>query len=210
MRTIVVVNAKGGCGKTTIATNLAGCFAKRGARTALVDLDPQQSSLEWLAARPAWRPTILGVDGQKGSLHLPRSTQVAIIDSPARVHGRQLSDIVRRADLVVVPVLPSPIDIRAAGHFINSELLSLATLKGKRDRIGLVANRVRENAKIFSALQTFLRRQEVRRVSTLRDTQNYIRAAATGLSIFELAPSLVAKDLDQWRPLVRWVGREKL
>ncbi|MCG6871882.1 MAG: ParA family protein [Gammaproteobacteria bacterium] len=210
MRTIVVVNSKGGCGKTTIATNLAGHFAKRGVRTALVDLDPQQSSLEWLAARPGWRPSIHGVDGQKGSLHLPRNTQVTIIDSPARVHGRQLSDIVRRADLVVVPVLPSPIDIRAAGHFITGDLLHLGALKGKSGRIALVANRVRENAKIFSALQTFLRRQEIRHVGTLRDTQNYIRAAAMGLSIFELAPSLVARDLDQWRPLTRWVSRTKL
>ena len=207
-RTIVVVNSKGGCGKTTIATNLAGYFATRRAKTVLVDEDPQRSSMEWLEQRPDWRAKITGIEGTR-RLRYPAGTHVAIVDSPARLHGRQLSDTLRSADLILLPVLPSPIDIRAAQNFIK-ELLNLGVVRGKRARIAVVANRVRENVKIFAALQTFLRRQETKHVATLRDTQNYIRAAAQGVTLFELAPSLVAKDLDQWIPLCRWAGRKKL
>jgi len=116
MRTILVVNAKGGCGKTTIATNLASAYAVNGAKTILADFDPQQSALEWLAQRPDWRDPIIGVDASQGRVHFPADTDRVIIDSPARVHGQQLSGFVRRADSIIVPVLPSPIDIRAAAQ----------------------------------------------------------------------------------------------
>ena len=120
MRHIMVLNPKGGCGKSTIATNLASYYAaEEGKTVALVDYDPQVSSLDWLARRPANRPEIIGVEGFKdGFRHLPRSADVAIIDAPARAHGPELTDLVNHAETIIVPVLPSTIDMQAASKFL--------------------------------------------------------------------------------------------
>lgn len=206
MRTILVVNSKGGCGKSTIATNLACYYALRGLKTALVELDFQRSSLEWLAQRPDGRAPILGIDGTAQRVRYPAGTQRAVLDSPAHIRGRQVTDLVRRADRVLVPVLPSPLDIRAAAHFIGDLLLSGAVRLRDR-RLAVIANRVRENTLIYVSLQKFLRRLEIPFVATLRDSQVYIRAAAKGLGIFELPPSTVQRDFEQWRPLIRWLER---
>ena len=119
MRHIMVLNPKGGCGKSTLATNLAAYYASGGSAVALADFDPQGSSTDWLAARPATAAPVVGLEAwEDGLKNLPRSVDVVVMDPPARVHGRELTDLVRRADTIIVPVLPSGIDIRASLRFI--------------------------------------------------------------------------------------------
>jgi chromosome partitioning protein len=205
MRSIMVANPKGGCGKTTLATSLAGHYASQGARVVLADCDTQASSLAWLAARPAARPPIEGLAaGHDGPLPVPKGCEVLIIDAPAGVGGKALKQLARQAQTLVVPVLPSPIDMRAAAHFIG-ELLGSGRVERGKIQVGVVANRVREKTLIFQALARFLAALEVPYLTSLRDTQNYIRAADRGLGITELAPFLVAYDRVQWQPLLHWL-----
>jgi len=205
MRSIMVVNPKGGCGKTTLATNLAGYYASQGARVAIADYDVQRSSLGWLAARPANVPAIKGIAAsQDAVLDLPRSCNTLLIDAPAGIGGKALKQLVRQAQTLIVPVLPSPIDMRAAAQFIG-ELLALGRIERGKIRVGVVANRVRERTLIYQALTQFLGALQVPFLTSLRDTQNYIRASDRGLGITELAPFLVAYDRVQWQPLLRWL-----
>lgn len=207
MRTILVLNPKGGCGKTTIATNLASYYAVWGVKTALVDFDPQQSSLEWLQQRPANYEPIHGIAAWQGRVNYPAGTQRAIIDAPARIGAKQLEKLIGMSNVVIVPVLPSPIDIRAAAHFIGELLLDGKLRRGKK--IAIIANRVKEYTIIYSNLEKFLKTFSIPFVTHLRDSQNYIRAAERGVGIFELAPYMVDHDLDQWRPLIRWIDKKK-
>jgi len=208
LRTIMIVNPKGGCGKTTLATNLAGCFASQGARVTLVDCDPQASSLAWLSARPGNRPTINGLAGWNDLASLkPRRCDVLVMDAPAGVHGKPLKALLKQVQTVLVPVLPSPIDIRAASRFINELLEARRVIRGKV-RVGVVANRVRERTLIAQTLGHFLHSLQVPFLTSLRDSQNYIRAADRGLSIAELAPFMVAYDRVQWEPLLRWLDSD--
>lgn len=209
MRTIMLLNAKGGCGKSTLASSLASYYASQeGKAVALVDFDPQASSLAWLAARPEAAAPIIGLDGSVEGLRIPRSIEVVIYDVPAGVKGKQLTALVRRAETVVIPVLPSPIDIRAAARFIG-ELLLVGKVSRKQTRVAVVANRVRENTLVYHKLEKFLKSLKIPFVATLRDTQNYIRAEERGLGIFELPPSLVAHDIEQWEPLLRWLRSKR-
>lgn len=210
MRTILVLNAKGGSGKTTVATNLAGFFATEGAKVALVDLDPQGSSLDWVASREPERPKITAVDGASKSIRVPRSTEVVIMDAPSRTHDEQLAQIVRRAQTIVLPVVPSPIDIRAAQRFLG-ELRDLRNVIDSDIKMATVANRVREGTLIANELEDYL--YELRLPSgrkfpfltMLRSSTNYLRAAERGLSIFEFAPIATAADREYWNPLTRWL-----
>ncbi len=205
MRTIMILNAKGGCGKTTIATNLASYYAwERGQQVALADFDPQGSSLAWLQAREAQWPEIKGIAAFRGPVRAPKDTEVMIMDAPARVQGAELAALVRRVQTIVVPVLPSPIDIRAAADFMK-ELLTTGKVSRKETRVAVVANRVRENTLIYHTLQAFLKSLKIPFVTSLRDTQNYIRAEEKGIGIFEMAPSQTWQDREQWEPLVRWL-----
>ncbi|MGH8279269.1 MAG: AAA family ATPase [Gammaproteobacteria bacterium] len=210
MRSIMVINAKGGCGKSTLATNVAAYFASYwDAVTSLADFDPQASSLEWLAHRPADRDRILSVDARReGLVHLDRNTDFLIIDAPARVHGPDLTQLLRRAETVLVPVLPSPIDIGAAAKFV-AELLDVGKVARKEVKVAVVANRVRENLLIYAELQRFLDSLKVPVIATLRDTQNYIRAYQRGLGIHELPEYLSAPDREQWEPLVKWLESKR-
>lgn len=208
MRTIMCLNAKGGCGKSTLATNLASYFAISGKKVVLADFDPQQSSLEWLAARPEDRAEIIGVDGVNETLKASKKTDVAILDVPAVTHGKDLAAYVRRVETVIMPVLPSPMDIRAASHFVQ-ELRQLSKVERNEVKIALVANRVRENTVVYHKLAVFLKSLKIPFIATLRDTQNYIRAADRGLGIFELAPSAVQIDLEQWKPLLKWINSKR-
>ncbi|HEC20135.1 MAG TPA: chromosome partitioning protein [Gammaproteobacteria bacterium] len=208
MRSIMLLNAKGGCGKSTLASNLASYYAAEGKKVALVDFDPQKSSLEWLAVRSADDWEILGIDGTVKELKIPRNLDVVIYDVPAGISGKDLTAMVKRAQTIIIPVLPSPIDIRAASHFIR-DLLLVGKVSRKQTKIAVVANRVRENTLVFHKLEKFLKSLKIPFVATLRDTQNYIRAEERGLGIFELAPSLVAHDVEQWEPLLKWLRSKR-
>ncbi len=208
MRTIMTLNPKGGCGKSTLATNMASFFASAGNRVALADFDTQQSSLEWLGARGAAHAEIIGLDACQQPLRTPRNTDMLILDAPAAVHGKDLSNLVKKAETLVIPVLPSPIDMRACAHFIH-ELLTVGKVSRQQTRLAVVANRVRENTRIYHSLEAFLKKLRIPFVATLRDSQNYIRAAQGGLGIFEMAPSSVEPDLEQWQPLLRWLKSKR-
>ncbi len=207
MKKILVLNPKGGCGKTTVATNLASYYALWEINTALVDYDPQHSSLDWLAARPEKAPQITSIDGTKGAVKYSTKTQRAILDAPARVDSRQMANLVRVADAVIIPVLASPIDIRASGKFVANLLMSNAR---KGTRIGVIGNRVKENTQVFGRLEEFFKSIKIPVITHLRDSQNYVRSAHTGLGVFDMAPSAVEKEIEQWRPLIHWVeGKRK-
>jgi chromosome partitioning protein len=205
MRHIMVLNAKGGCGKSTLATNIASYFANQGASVALADYDPQRSSLDWVARRPADRPEIVGVAAYEDGLkHVPRSSDVVVSDAPARSHGTELTDLVRHAETIVVPVLPSTIDMQATTTFLQ-ELRSVGKVERKEVRIGAIANRVRDYTLIFDELDEYLTKARVPYIAALREAQNYVRAYTRGLGIFELPEYLAWPDWDEWDPLVSWL-----
>ncbi len=205
MRHIMVMNAKGGCGKSTLATNIAAGFASEGYSVALADYDPQRSSLDWLDRRPDDRPRIAGVAGfEDGLRRAPRQVEYLIIDAPARSHGKELTDLVRHAETIVVPVLPSTIDIQASDRFIK-ELKHVGKIERKDAKIGVVANRVRENTLIFEELDEYLTALRVPYIATLREAQNYVRAYTRGLGVYELPEYLAWPDWEQWDPLFKWL-----
>ena len=209
MRHIMVMNAKGGCGKSTLATNLASYYADAGYAVALADYDPQRSGLDWLDRRPDSRAEIVGVAGFDGGLkHVPRSVDMVIIDAPARSHGKELTDLVKHAETIIVPVLPSTIDMQATDRFIK-ELKSVGKVERKQAKIGVVANRVREYTLIFDELDEYLTKLRVPYVATLREAQNYVRAYTRGLGIYELPEYLAWPDWEQWDPLIEWVDSKK-
>jgi chromosome partitioning protein len=210
MRTIMVLNAKGGCGKSTISTNLASYYAwEKEQNVVLADYDPQGSSMAWLEARgEEWWPEIQGVAAWKEPLRPPSDTDVLIMDAPARVHGTELTQLVRKVETILFPILPSPVDIRAATAYMQ-ELKSNARVERGEVKIGVIANRVREQTVIFSELYAFIKTLKVPYVATLRDTQNYIRAEERGIGIFEMAASQVWRDVEDWQPLVKWLHSKR-
>lgn len=209
MRTILVLNAKGGCGKSTISTNLASYYAwEKEQKVVLADYDPQGSSISWLDVRGEEWPEITGVAAWKDPVRPSRDTDVVVMDAPARVHGTELTQLVRKAETILFPVLPSPIDMRAATAYMQ-ELKSNGRVERGEVKIGVIANRVRENTIIFNELYEFLRKMKVPYVATLRDTQNYIKAEERGVGIYEMAPSQVWQDVENWEPLVKWLNSKR-
>jgi len=202
----MVLNAKGGCGKSTLATNIASYFADAGHAVALADYDPQRSSIDWLERRPSSRPTIAGVKAYEDGLrHAPRNADILVIDAPARSHGKELTNLLHHAETILIPVLPSLIDMQAADKFI-AELRATPTLKSRKAKIAVVANRVREGTVIFDELDEFLSNLKVPYVATLREAQNYIRAYTRGLGIHELPNYLSWPDQEEWGPLIDWLN----
>ena len=209
MRSIMVLNSKGGSGKSTVSTNLASYYSTQGHKVVLIDFDPQLSSLEWLQARPKGRASITGIDASGGSYHLPRNADYLIYDTPAASHKKDLDTYLRCAQSIIIPVLPSPFDMRAAIPFIQT-VLSSGRISRKESRVALIANRCRENTNVYHQLDSFLRKvRKAPFISVLRETQNYNRAAERGLGVFELAPYLVRRDLDQWSPIVNWLESKR-
>lgn len=212
---IMVANAKGGCGKTTMATNLASYFTREGQVTALIDYDPQGSSMDWLQARDEKLPTINGVAAfqrlspttatKTWSLRVPVSTSRVIIDTPAGLAGNELSDLIQASDVIIIPVIPSAIDIRAATGFIRDVLLSRAYRINPKP-IAVVANRVRKNTLIYAKLERFLTSLQIPFVAAFRDTQFYVRASEHGLGLVDFDQK-DAKDLKEWNALIRWVNQ---
>ncbi len=209
MRTILVLNAKGGCGKSTISTNLASYFASEmGKKVVLADYDPQESSLAWLEARDEKWPFIEGIAAYKDPLRVAKDTDYVIMDAPARVHGKELTQLMRKAETVIFPILPSPIDMRAATKYME-EVMKNGRVSRKEVKIGVLANRVRGNTLVFSALYDFIKAMKLPYVGTLRDTQNYIHAEERGIGIFEMAPSQVYQDLEDWASLTKWLRSKR-
>ena len=202
-RTILVANSKGGSGKTTISTNIASYYAANGTPTVLVDLDRQRSSMRWLERRPEINPTIEKMSGWDNRRY-PVGTELVVMDAPAQIQRQDLVKLVSRADAIIVPVLPSPIDIDAAAEFIGV-LLVHAKIRIAGTPVGVVANRVKANTLIYARLMRFLKTLQIPFVTALRDTQNYIYAAEHGLGIFEMRPSVVKKDVEQWQALIAWI-----
>ncbi len=209
MRTILITNAKGGCGKSTLATNLAAYYASQGHVTTLADYDAQGSSLEWLAHRPEGYPPITGLQSfESGLKYLPRRSDYLIIDAPARSTGSELTMLLRRAQSVVVPVLPSPIDIAASAKFV-AELMHTRKVSEKHAKVALVANRVRESTLIFHELDKYLKHLRIPYIASLREAQNYIRSFQRGIGIHELPEYLAWPDWEQWEPLLKWLRTKR-
>ena len=213
---IVVINGKGGCGKTTVSTNLATFYAQRGLPPALFDHDPQTSTMRWLRGRDASLPSIHGVAVQvRQKLGVTRSwhlrvtaeTRRIISDTPAGLAGIDIADHVQGADCILIPVLPSSIDIEAGADFIR-DLLLMGRVRGSGARIGIIANRIKEKTVALQALERFLHSLRIPVVARFRDTQNYVHAAEQGLGINEMPRQgnrTVGREVDQWARLVQWI-----
>jgi cellulose biosynthesis protein BcsQ len=216
MQKIVLLNPKGGSGKTTIAINLASYFAVCGLKPTLMDLDAQGSSSRWLTKRAKGQPTIHGIAAYERNsrvtrsfaTRLPADTERLVVDTPAALQSQGLPDITRNATAVLVPVLPSDIDIHAAAKCI-SDLLLIAKLRREDQRIAVIANRVKKNTLVYKALMKFLETLNIPVVATLRDSQNYIRAAESGQGLFEMKPNQVREDMEQWLPLIGWLAQRR-
>jgi chromosome partitioning protein len=200
---VLIANPKGGAGKTTLSTNLAGALAARGERVLLWDLDRQRSALQWLAGRPAHLPKVASLDGA----HKTSGDGWLVLDSPAGLHGEKLGDLLKRVERVVVPIVPSSFDLAATRVFLQELLAEKAVRKG-RAFVAIVGMRVDARTRAAERLDTFLAPIDLPVLTHLRDTQNYVTAAFEGKSIFDLAPSLVAQDVAQWQPILRWLDEE--
>lgn len=216
MRRILVLNSKGGCGKTTIATTLASHYACEGLHTALIDYDPQGSSMRWLSQRSKNKPTIHGVDAHRNltmnvtstwALRVPPQTERIIMDAPAGVTGHNILDYLRQIDTIIIPVLPSHIDIHATARFIE-DLLIIGKVRQYGIHVGVVANRVKKNTNIYNALERFLDTLNLPFITNLRDTQHYVRAAGQGIGIHEMWDYRARIDQKDWLPLFNWLENE--
>lgn len=204
MQTILVANPKGGSGKTTLATNVAGWLAGKRQHVVLRDLDPQRSATEWLARRPALFPRIGGLAGD--GKHGGKDPDWRVVDTPAGLHGEDLRDAVRRADVLLVPLTPSAFDIAAARHFLATVQDCKPVRKGALP-LGIVAMRVDPRTRSAAELDAFLDGYDRPVVTHLRDTQVYVHCARDGASIFDLPRSRGEQDWQQWKPLTRWILR---
>ncbi len=205
MKNILIANSKGGCGKTTIATNLAGYFASQGKVVVLNDLDRQKSSTQWLSRRPAVLPSIYSYsDYDKHRISKP---EWVITDSPAGFRDEKLSDAVKSADFVIIPVQPSAFDVAATEDFLNVIEKEKAVRKHKTF-IGLVGMRVNFRTNSTTALVEFMEYTGLPVLTYFRNSQVYVTAAELGVSLFDLRPSFVAQDLKQWAPLINSIEEE--
>jgi chromosome partitioning protein len=212
MRTVLVINSKGGCGKTTVTTNLASYYAAAGARVAIKDYDPQGSSLQWLKSRAAHLPRIHGANAAPQKAHLLRSlqtwvpaeTDVQIVDAPGGVKGILLQELMGKAQFVVIPVGPSSIDVHATADFLK-DLLLLGWVRTRNIKVAVVANRVRSSMPVYEPLERFLKSLSLPFLTRIRDSDAYIRAAEQGLGVFEMDPSATAAERQEFLPVVQWL-----
>lgn len=209
---IVILNTKGGCGKSTLATNLAAYYASHDYRTALLDADPQASSLHWLQNRDGAHKAITAINGADRSLRVTRSFQLRvppgierlIVDTPAALDNVRLQDMTRDADAILIPVLPSDIDIHAVSRCI-AELLLAGRVEQRSERVAVIANRVKKNTLVYAKLQRFLSSLGITFAASLRDTQNYVHASEWGLGIHELEANNADQDALDWDPIIQWL-----
>jgi len=207
MRAVLIANPKGGCGKTTLATNLAGCLAARGDSVLMWDIDRQKSSLEWLALRSPHLPPIQRMDEKDAPTgKQKRKHDWLVMDTPAGMHGKNLERAVKPVDKVLVPIQPSLFDMAATRDFLatlNEEHL----LRQGKHFLGIVGMRVDARTRAAATLEAFLRQFELPVLAYLSDTQVYANAAFQGKSIFDLPPHLGAKYTAEWKPLLKWLAQ---
>ena len=209
---IVILNPKGGCGKSTLVTNIAVCYASRGPAPAVMDFDPQGSTMAWLERRSPERPTIHGIAAYKKSMQATRSWQLRvpnetvnlIVDSPAGINHDDLRELTRDSSTILVPVLPSMMDTHAASRII-ADLLLVAKINRNERKLAVVANRTRKNTRSLAQLMRFLDSLGIPIVAVLRDSQCYVHAAEEGLGIHEMQPSRVRDDVEQIERIVAWL-----
>jgi chromosome partitioning protein len=211
---IAVLNTKGGCGKTTLATNLAAAFALGGPPPTLLDHDPNGFSLRWLEKRPISRSCISGVAAHEDGVPRlankrvdPRS-QIVVADLPAGISLDELYLQAHDADSILIPVLPSEIDAYTTSRFIGQLLLDVQ-LDLRLGKVAIVANRVRQHTNSFRMLQRFLSSLQIPLLATLRDSQAYVQAAAQGLGIVDLPPHQAAKDLEGLNAIRGWIEKRR-
>jgi chromosome partitioning protein len=214
MKRIVVMNPKGGSGKTTIAINLASYLASRQHSPVLMDFDPQGSSLRWVKKRQPSQPPIHVIAAFENNgrttrafqMRVPDNSSHVIVDTPAAIESREMPEITKGADKILVPVLPSDIDIHACSRCIR-DLLLVAKIRREDDRIGVIANRIRRNTLTYQTLIRFLQTLGIPIVATIRDSQNYVRAAELGIGVHEMKSYVAQADVEQWEPLVEWLDK---
>jgi chromosome partitioning protein len=202
MPVIVVANPKGGVGKSTVATQIAGWYASRGHAVMLGDADRQQSARNWLAVRPESAAAIRGWDAAGSTVKPPKGTTHVVLDTPAGLNGKRLGDVAEIATRVIVPLQASLFDMHATFSFLG-ELLEHT--KGRAVKVAAIGNRVREGTISSEQLAQFARTLPVPLLGTLRDTQNYVHLAARGLTLWDIAPGRVERDLQQWAPILDWL-----
>jgi chromosome partitioning protein len=206
MQIYMIANPKGGAGKSTLATNLAGWLAKSGQRVMLGDIDRQQSSREWLRLRSPALPYIATWDIQPGQpARPPADATHVVLDTPAGLHGKKLVQVLKWVDRIIVPLQPSLFDILATRHFLD-ELLAEKQVRKHQVEIAVVGMRVDARTRAAGELERFLLNTGLPVIAHLRDTQNYVQAAAHGLTIFDLPASRGTQDWEQWAPILRWTG----
>ncbi len=216
MRTVLVINSKGGCGKTTVTTNLASYYAAAGARVAVKDYDPQGSTLQWLKSRPAHLPRIHGANAapQRGHLlkslqtWLPGDTELQFLDAPGGVKGLLLQELLGKSEFVVIPVGPSSIDVHATADFLK-DLLLLGWVRSRNIKVAVVANRVRSSMPVYEPLERFLRSLSLPFLARIRDSDAYIRAAEQGLGVFEMDPGESTAERQEFLPVIRWLDSHR-
>ena len=214
---IVILNPKGGCGKSTLVTNIAACYAARGGSPAIMDFDPQGSAMAWLTRRPADQPAIHGIAAFKRSMHATRSWQLRvpeeagtlIVDSAAGINHDELRELTRDSSSILVPVLPSMMDTHAASRII-ADLLLVAKVNRNEQKLAVVANRTRKNTKSLAKLMRFLDSLGIPIIAVLRDSQNFVYAAEQGVGVHEMQPSRVRQDIEQIERIVTWLDGWKV
>ena len=206
MQTILVANPKGGSGKTTVATHVAGFLAGKRQRVLLADEDPQQSATQWLARRPALFPAVLPAPRERRDLRALAPDWV-VVDSPAGLAGDRLRDEVRRADVMLVPVTPSAFDMAATARFL-AQIAEYKAVKGGELAVALVANRFDARTHSAAELDAFLQAFDFPVIAHLRDTQIYVYCARDGATVFDLPRSRAEADWEHWKPLTRWLARQ--
>ncbi len=214
LQKIVILNPKGGCGKTTLATNLASYFALRGPLPALLDCDSHGFSMRWLERRRSDRAPIHGIPAYRQSttttrswhLRVPAETRQVIIDTPAALDNSHIHELIYDANNIIIPVLPSAFDIRFAAKFI-ADLLLVAQVERGNGKLSIVANRTRANTQSLRQLMRFLNSLRIPVVATLRDSQNYVRAAGRGIGIYELPYHQASKDIRDFVGLISWLDK---
>lgn len=202
MKTILITNPKGGSGKTTLATNLAGYFAQSGHKIALHDMDRQASALDWLSRRPQQLPSITGIN-RTGSAKKP-SYDICIVDSPAGLRGDKLTDALKAADLVIVPMQSSTFDIAATHDFLET-LKAEKAVRKEKTFVAMIGMRVTARTKAAEQLEHYLAQSDFPVMGCLRNTQVYVQAASLGMSIFDLRAAKAKQDIAQWASLLNWI-----